>query len=197
MDALPIFPLNTVLFPGGLLPIKVFEQRYLEMTKICIRDGSPFGVCLIRDGAEVGSPALPAPVGCLATIREWDMQQLGVFQLLTEGGRRFRILRQEPTPAGLVQAEVTLLPQEQQPTLGERHRQCAQVLQLIIDKVGTEHFPAPLKFDDGAWVGYRLAEVLPITLPARQLLLELDSANELLERVLEVIRELGLTAPPA
>ena len=60
---LPLFPLNTVLFPGGRLPLKVFEQRYVEMTKRCVRDGSPFGVCMIREGKEVGNPALPADIG--------------------------------------------------------------------------------------------------------------------------------------
>jgi hypothetical protein len=78
----PLFPLNTVLFPGGLLPFRIFEQRYLEMAKGCLRDGTPFGVCLIRDGAEVGTPATHEDLGCLARITQWDMQQLGLLQLV-------------------------------------------------------------------------------------------------------------------
>ena len=82
---IPIFPLGTVLFPGGLLPLRLFEQRYLEMAKTCLRDAAPFGVCLIREGAEVGAPATPEPVGCLARIAHWDMQQLGLLQIVAQG----------------------------------------------------------------------------------------------------------------
>lgn len=64
-----------MLFPGGRLPLRIFEQRYMEMAKACIRDGSPFGVCLIREGREVGAPATPVEVGCLARIGHWDMPQ--------------------------------------------------------------------------------------------------------------------------
>src|SRR5215510_2335901 len=88
-----LFPLGTVLYPEGMLPLKVFEQRYIEMTKTCLRDESPFGVCLIREGAEVGTAALPETVGSLATIVQWDMPQLGLFHLLARGGRRFRARR--------------------------------------------------------------------------------------------------------
>ena len=77
---LPLFPLNTVLFPGGRLPLRIFEQRYMDMAKACLKDGSPFGVCLIREGAEVGAPAVPAEVGTLARITHWDMPQLGVLK---------------------------------------------------------------------------------------------------------------------
>ena len=79
---IPIFPLRCVLFPGGLLPLKIFEQRYLDMTKACIRDASPFGVCLLREGAEVGAPAVPHAIGCTALIQQWDMPHLCLFHLL-------------------------------------------------------------------------------------------------------------------
>ncbi|MBL8532214.1 MAG: LON peptidase substrate-binding domain-containing protein, partial [Betaproteobacteria bacterium] len=90
--SLPIFPLNTVLFPGGSLPLRIFEQRYLAMTKACLRDGTGFGVCLISEGGEVGKPALPTEVGCLAVIDQWEMPQLGVFHVRTHGQERFRLL---------------------------------------------------------------------------------------------------------
>ena len=96
MRDIHIFPLNTVLFPEGVLPLKIFEQRYLEMTKLCLRDNVPFGVCLIREGTEVGRPAVPQSVGCLASITQWDMPQLGLFHLVTRGGERFRVLGRHP-----------------------------------------------------------------------------------------------------
>ena len=96
-----------MLFPGGVLPLRVFEARYMDMTRDCIRDNKPFGVCLIREGREVGAPAVPEPVGCLARIAEWDMQQLGVMTLRTVGTERFRLLSTRsgalrgPGPEGL------------------------------------------------------------------------------------------------
>src|SRR5207342_2174718 len=82
---LPLFPLNTVLFPGGRLPLRIFEQRYMDMAKACLKDSSPFGVCLIREGTEVGDPAVPAEVGTLAKLTTWDMPQLGVLHVLALG----------------------------------------------------------------------------------------------------------------
>src|SRR5262249_40218967 len=105
-----LFPLNTVLFPEGVLPLKVFELRYIEMTKTCLRDNIPFGFCLIREGPEVGTAALPARVGCLATIAQWEMPQLGLFHLLTRGGQRFRVRETRVAPNQLITAKVELLP---------------------------------------------------------------------------------------
>jgi Lon protease-like protein len=86
-NEIPIFTLGTVLFPGGTLPLKVFEQRYIEMTKECIRDDQPFGVCLIREGSEVGDPALPVSIGCFARIETWDMPQITTVRLNERVGR--------------------------------------------------------------------------------------------------------------
>src|SRR5262245_4738255 len=82
---LPLFPLNTVLFPGGRLPLRIFEQRYMDMAKACLKDSSPFGVCMIREGLEVGDPAVPADVGTLARITNWDMPQLGMLHVVALG----------------------------------------------------------------------------------------------------------------
>ncbi len=96
----PSFRCAPCCSPAGLLPLKIFEQRYLDMTKVCIRDDAPFGVCLIRDGAEVGAPAVPHPVGCTARIAEWDMPHLGLFQLVCKGEQVFRILEHWTLRAG-------------------------------------------------------------------------------------------------
>ena len=190
-----IFPLNTVLFPDGVLQLKVFEQRYIEMTKACLRDEQPFGVCLIREGHEVGTAAVPEPVGCLATIESWDMPQLGMFQLTCRGGERFRIRELRAAPNHLISAAVEPIPpddgaQEVEPL-------CREVLQAIIEKVGAERFPAPLRLDDAAWVGYRLAEVLPLEARAKQELLELTDAGRRLARLRGLLEQQGLTAKEA
>lgn len=185
-----IFPLNTVLFPGGILPLKIFEQRYLEMTKTCLRDNLAFGVCLIREGREVGAPALPESVGCLATITQWDMPQLGMFQLITRGSGRFRILESRVAANGLISAHVEMLPPDSGAT--EVDKTCRDVLRLVIDKVGAANFPAPVRLDDPAWVAYRLAEILPVDTAVRQQLLELQDAGERLARLRGILVSQGL-----
>ena len=130
-----------MLYPDGVLPLKVFEQRYIEMTKACLRDERPFGVCLIREGREVGTAAVPEPVGCLATIESWDMPQLGLFHLVARGGGRFRIRETRVAPNHLISATVEPIPPDD--AAHEVDRLCREVLQAIIEKVGAERFPAP------------------------------------------------------
>ena len=191
MSEIPIFPLNTVLFPGGVLPLKIFEQRYLEMTKACLRDNAPFGVCLIREGAEVGTPAVPASVGCLATIAEWEMPQLGVFHLLARGGTRFRLRQTRTAASGLLSASVEALPDADAPPVDAT---CRRLLETVIDKVGAARFPSPVALDDADWVAFRLAEILPLALAQKQSLLEMDDAAERFAFLRRALAEHGL--PP-
>jgi len=185
---IPIFPLNTVLFPGGLLPLRVFEARYMDMTRDCLKQDRPFGVCLIREGAEVGAPAVPEAVGCLARITDWDMQQQGILALKTHGGQRFRIATRSADGQGLISAKVDLIDPEPPAPIPAQYGACAKLLQMVVADQGKEIFAEPLAFDDAAWVGYRLAEILPVPLVAKQKLLELtDSLQRLviLQRFLE------------
>ena len=182
-----IFPLGTVLYPDGLLPLKIFEQRYLEMTKQCIRDEKPFGVCLIREGNEVGTPAVPHDVGCLATIAEWDMPHTGLFTLMTRGGQRFRILEQSVDRLGLISARIECWDADLPGAMMDD--KCRRLLEALIARAGAEHFPAPLRLDDPAWVGFRLAEILPLPGSFKQELLELRDAGERLRRIGELLTE--------
>ena len=174
---LALFPLQTVLFPGGRLPLRIFEQRYMDMASTCLRDGSAFGVCLIREGAEVGAAAIPEPVGCLARIVEWDMEQLGVLRVTALGGRRFRVLSHRVQPDRLLRASVELLPEEEDAVVPPELHSCAQLLERAIEQLPA-HFPEPHRLDSCAWVGARLAEALPLPLPTRQKLLEMSDARE-------------------
>jgi Lon protease-like protein len=176
---LPLFPLGTVLFPGGLLPLRLFEQRYLEMAKVCLRDSSPFGVCLIREGAEVGAPALPESVGCLARIVKWDMQQLGLLQIVAQGAERFRIIERRLQADGLARASVELLPEEIDAAVPQQLGACAELLRRVAAEHGERLFAAPFRFDSCAWVSARLAEILPLPGPTKQHLLELDGPARL------------------
>ena len=182
---IPLFPLGTVLFPGGLLPLRVFEQRYMEMAKNCLREGTPFGVCLILDGAEVGVPATHEDIGCLAHIVHWDMQQLGLLQLVAQGGLRFRVLDRRVRADGLIFAEVETLPEiSDTPIAGEyadRFGACRNLLERIVAEHGERLFAKPFLLDSSAWVGARLAEVLPLPPATRQQLLELGDGVQRLD----------------
>jgi Lon protease-like protein len=184
----PIFPLNAVLFPGGLLPLRVFEARYMDMTRDCLKQSLPFGVCLIHEGSEVGAPAVPEPIGCLASILDWDMQQLGVLNLKTQGGQRFRILEREAGAQGLISASIELIAPDESHAIPEEYAACVRLVKMVVADQGKPVFAEPHAFDDAAWVGYRLSEVLPVPLLAKQKLLELtDSLSRLsiLQRFLE------------
>ncbi len=190
----PLFPLNTVLFPGGRLPLRLFEQRYLEMAKACLRDGTPFGVCLIREGAEVGTPATHENIGCLARITQWDMQQLGVLQIVAQGEQRFRVLAEQIRTDGLILADIDLLPENADAPLPEKFGACGRLLERIVAEHGERLFAKPFLLDSSAWVGARLAEVLPLPAAARQKLLELDDNLQRLEILQRLLVESAQTS---
>jgi Lon protease-like protein len=187
---LPLFPLNTVLFPGGRLPLKVFEQRYVEMTKACLRDGTPFGVCMIRDGKEVGAPAVPADIGCTARIEEWDLPHPNLFELLACGERRFRVLRTEVAALGLLVCEAEYL--EPEPAGEAPDALCRRVMADVVDRIGAERFPGEIELDDAEWIGWRLGELLPLSNELRQELLETASATARLARLRDLLIAAGI-----
>lgn len=180
---IPLFPLGTVLFPGGMLPLRVFEQRYVDMTKACLRDNTPFGVCLIREGGEVGTPAAPHGTGCIARIEQWDVPHPNLFALITRGGERFRVLDRSVNATGLITADVELLAPPEPGAVMDGA--CEEVLRLAIKRAGENSVPGPLQLDDPLWVSYRLAEILPITALERQALLEENDTAARLNRLRE------------
>jgi uncharacterized protein len=186
--SIPIFPLNTVLYPGGMLPLRIFEQRYLSMTRDCLRDETPFGVCRIIEGTEVGKPALPEAVGCTAVIAEWEMPHLGVFHLKAKGAQRFRIRNQTARPDGLIRAEIEVMEEVSGNGSNAAMDLCRRVLEQIVSRLGSEVFFAPLAFDDPRWVSYRLAEVLPLAPEDKQALLEARDDCERLDRLHKLLK---------
>ncbi|HUL95989.1 MAG TPA: LON peptidase substrate-binding domain-containing protein [Usitatibacter sp.] len=174
---LPIFPLGTVLFPRSLLPLRIFEARYMDMAKACLRESSPFGVCLIREGQEVGAPAVPEPVGCVARIVDCDMQELGILKVKAEGVERFRIVSSEVGKQGLIVGEVEALVAEPAVTDAPGLEECATFLRKVMTGIGEERFAAPFAFEDATWVSFRLAEILPLRMDVKQKLLELTDAT--------------------
>ena len=186
----PLFPLGIVLFPGGLLPLKVFEQRYVEMTKACLRDGTPFGVCLIREGQEIGQPATPQSTGCLATIEQWDVPHPNLFALLVRGGGRFRIIDTTVNSSGLILGRIEMLPDAT--TGADMDEACEEVLRLAIKRAGADSVPGPIQLDNPVWVSYRLAEILPITPQEKQTLLEMTDTGDRLEKLRALLLAHGI-----
>jgi hypothetical protein len=176
-----------VLFPGGRLPLRIFESRYMEMAKTCLREGAPFGVCLILQGKEVGTPATPAAIGCLARIAEWDMPQLGLLQITARGERRFRILERRVQPDGLARASVEMLSADEDEAVPENLARCVKLLERVIE----QHpglLERPHRLDSCSWVSARLAELLALPLEAKQALLELSDGRARLERLNALVR---------
>ncbi len=187
---IPLFPLNAILFPGGRLPLRIFEQRYMDMAKACLRDDTPFGLCLIAAGEEVAgknkAASKPHVTGSLARIVDWDMPQLGILHITALGTQRLRIVRHWPEPSGLLMGEVVLLEDDDASPVPEKYQRLVPLLRAIIEELDQPEHAAnapakPHKFHDATWVSLRFAEVLPIPLSAKQTLLEVDDSLDRLE----------------
>ena len=177
---LPIFPLGSVLFPGGTLALKIFEQRYMDMAKDCLKRAKPFGIALIREGQEVGAPAAPHPVGTCALIHDWDMPNLGVLQVKVIGGARFRIVASTVTPSGLIVGTVNAIDADA-PAAGAELNACAEFLKKVLAQIDMIEGVAESQFSDASWVGFRITELLPFGGAVKQKMLELTDAKMRLE----------------
>ena len=186
---LPLFPLNTVVFPGGRLPLRVFEQRYLDMVKQAIADQSAFGICAIREGSEAGAPALPHAVGTQVQIIDWDMPETGILQIETQALERFVIRDLHTEPNGLILGQVEAISQEPAIAVPEELEIAVEILRQIISEYGITRFPEPHDFNDAVWVGYRLSEVLPLKLSVRQNLLEMNDSVTRLRLLTEFLKK--------
>lgn len=167
---LPLFPLSGIVFPGGRMPLKVFEQRYLDLVKTSLAENSSFGLCGIREGGEVGAPALPYEVGTEVRVIEWDMPQTGIFHIVVEGIGRYVARSWKVQPSGLLLAEVEAISAEAACVIPDELRLCVQVLRHILRDSEVNE----ANFEDAVWVGYRLSEVLPFKPAIRQDLLEMN-----------------------
>jgi Lon protease-like protein len=187
---IPIFPLSTVLFPGGRLPLRIFEPRYVEMTKACIRDNGVFGVSLIVGGFEVGVPAIPATIGCTARIIDWDVPNPGLFTLNTQGETAFRLLDRRTQADGLIIGTVELIEPADPTGVPDRYEALQRLLADLVHEIGAEHFSKPPRYDDAAWLASRLAELLPVPPERKQRLLESNAPLTMLAEVESLLRDL-------
>lgn len=187
---IPLFPLHTVLFPGGPLALRVFEPRYLDMIGRVVKDGGHFGICLIAQGEEIGEAAFTYDVGTLVHVSYWHKRADGMLGVTVVGEQRFRILERTVQPDQLITARTELIPNEASLPLPAGYRSLAVLLEEIMAQLGHPYVKLPKHYDDASWVGARLAELLPLQLAQKQLLLQLDDPIERLERLRAMI-ELG------
>lgn len=188
MVDIPLFPLRTVLFPGGYLPLRIFEQRYLTMVRDCARNDSGFGVCLIREGEEAVSPVKPAQVGTHAQIIDWYTLEDGLLGVSARGTVRFETENAWQEEDGLFRAQVRVLPEAPECAVPEEFSVLSDVLGRFMEKV-SHHYPdyTPGKLQDADWLGYRLSELLPLAGIEKQHLLELADPIERLQNLLEIL----------
>ena len=178
---LAIFPLSTILFPGGVLPLRVFETRYMDMVRECMKTERPFGICQITRGNEAGLPAEHESVGCLARITQWDMEQLGLLHLRVAGVGRFVILERQVEKSGLIRATAELLDDDPELVIPQDLICCRDLVKRLVAQLEREEpreefrlVAKPYRYDSASWISNRLCEFLPIPPKAKQKLMELD-----------------------
>lgn len=194
-NALPLFPLNTVLFPGGLLSLKIFEARYLDMVATCLRERTPFGVVALTQGHEVrqaGETQHFEVVGCLAELIDCDSPGTGILHIRCRGSHRFRLDQPRQATDGLWEARAEGLPDD--PVIAPAPAQAETVAALqravtALETQGSLPFLPPMRWDEAAWVSNRWCELLPIPLAARQSLMELADPAARLELVRQYLRQ--------
>ena len=182
MAPLALFPLNLVLFPDGPLPLRIFETRYYDMVRRCMREGQGFGVVAIREGHEAGLAETDFyDVGTRAEIVDFHQLADGLLGLSCVGRQRFRILARSRQADGLHLGEVEWLSVEPSVPVPARHERLSKLLGTVLPQLGEVYVGFAMRLDDAAWVGHRLAEILPIPLADKQHYLEMDDPVQRLD----------------
>lgn len=189
---IPLFPLHAVLFPGGTLPLRIFEPRYLDMISSCMKTNSGFGVCLIRNGSEIGKAADTYDTGTLTEICYFNKQPDGLLGITARGQQRFNIISRQVQTNQLTMVEITLLDNEITYPLPAEFNRAANVLRNLFEQLGYPFVKVEKKYNDASWVGSRLAELLPIRLEQKQYFLQLDDPIQRLERLSALLEDLDI-----
>ena len=192
---IPLFPLGTVLFRGGLLPLKIFEPRYLDMIGRCMRGGTGFGVVLIRRGSDARlSPDATQPdifdVGTEANIIDFNQLEQGMLGIAARGERKFRIHHSWEEPDHLLMGRVEFLPDEPQTQLTDDHEPLIDILKELVKHPLIQKLDLNIDFTDARVVSWRLAELLPIEPEIKQSLLQLHLPRERLSELTRLVGKL-------
>lgn len=187
---LPLFPLSSIVLPDGLLPLRLFEPRYISMVSNCFKSGTGFGVCLIKDGGEAGSPAQPYPLGTLVNIIDFDQGQDGLLHITARGEQEFNLHEFDVEADGLLVGNVTLI---ERPSItaipsdkSDKNRVLSDKLGLILDHLEPHISYPERRLDDPEWVCNRLLELLPVDADTRYALLQPSDVDERLAALHEL-----------
>jgi hypothetical protein len=185
---MPLFPLASVLFPGGQLQLRIFEPRYLDLVRECTRYGTGFGVCLILEGQEVGAPAVPAAIGTIARISDFHRGEDGLLGIVAEGGPRFRVARSRVRSDGLLRGDAEVWPTEPEEVVPVEFALLQSILERLIETMAPQwrHVPRST-YDDASWLGFRLAELLPLDASEQQHMLELNDPVQRLAELRDIL----------
>ncbi|MBX2882051.1 MAG: LON peptidase substrate-binding domain-containing protein [Granulosicoccus sp.] len=178
---LPLFPLSSVVLPGGLMPLRLFERRYIDMVKDCFRNSSGFGICLIQEGREASVPSEPYPIGTTVSIVDFDQGADGLLHITAKGGQEFEVLSYASSDTGLLIGEIELLPEKGPTDMLPNDELLAKKLELILSYLETDTRFEESHLDDADWVCHRLLEVLPLQNDAKFELLQLPTNRDRLE----------------
>ena len=205
LSSLPLFPLGTVLFPDGVLPLRIFEVRYLDMIGKCHKAGAPFGVVTLAQGAEVRRPGGGAEVfhsvGTLATITALQTPQPGLMTIRCHGEQRFRISSSRQLKHGLWIADVGRLDEDLTVPVPDDLKATADALERLLESLKARQTPynappplqGPMRLDDCGWLANRWCEILPLPLELKQRLMQLDNPLVRLELVNDILHRTGIT----
>lgn len=187
---LPLFPLDTVLFPGGPLSLRIFETRYLDLVSRCLKEGSGFGIVRIADGREAGGPVDFSETGTEARIVDFSRLDDGLLGITCLGQQRFRVVESWRQPDGLNVGRVEDLPPDPAAAVPEEFAFMEEILQRILPELGELYAAVPRHFGDAAWVGNRLSEMLPLETEDKQVLLEMTDPAARLAALAEAVRQM-------
>ena len=188
VQEIALFPLRTVLFPGGPLPLRIFEPRYTDMVRKSLREESAFGVVLIDGGTETGALTATASVGTSARIADFDTLPDGLLGITCLGLRKFKLGSRRVQSDGLNVGAVEWLDAEEAIELPVAYQHLGRLLRKVLPELGNFYENVPKHFDDATWVGYRLAEILPLSLSDKQYCLELNEPLARLARLSPLIK---------
>tara|TARA_R110002049_G_scaffold124479_1_gene279949 strand:- start:32503 stop:33105 length:603 start_codon:yes stop_codon:yes gene_type:complete len=187
---LPLFPLNSVIFPGGVLPLRIFESRYLDMVKDCSRNQSEFVVCLIKDGREVGNAAKHQNVGTSCRIIDWETLPDGLLGVTAQGQARVEIKTTQVQANQLIVADVEYLTEDDDVKLPRQFEEWAHLISVIIKELGEPFSLQSQDLRSAHWVAARLTEYLPFELKQKQRILEIDHPLVRLENLQDVLKNI-------
>ncbi len=189
LDKIPLFPLNLVLFPGARLPLQIFEPRYTDLVSECLKTDSGFGICCIKEGSEVGEHASCFEIGTFVKIIDWSQLDNGLLGITVEAQKRFHVQSYSRRENTLLEGEIVWLVDEDGGQITEKYYALRDFMTRVFEHYEIVFDEDNYKINEPLWLGYRLAEYLPLAVEEKQTLLEFADSEERLQWIQQVLEE--------